>query len=357
VVSLTDTELKADALEAMIQQEEIDLEEVEVLEGYDMNGPLTRTDDSDLPVHDSVAETFEELDVGENNFAALVSGHPIENLRYFRDKQLQQPELGMVGELGSVIVNGGTEMVHPEEDPLELHSIYRNLYQKAAEQEVKLLPQNNVSNVVGCVRVEGEGVPGDERSGLYRREDVKNQSTEDIAQALEPHRGFNYNGEKITFEDNLRNAVVLTDTLREEFDYPGLRFEQNGDGEIAFYRDEQDREDYTLEDAHEFIAEEVPEDYEYLVNDDWGVDFLTSDEASKENGARALADKYFGDDNYVITHVGDKESDIMTSYDTFILPQEGTEAHQYAKENKIPHIPVEDGAEYAKIMAELDGRR
>lgn len=357
MVLLTSIKLKADALEAMVQQEDIDLEEVEVLEGYDMNGPLTRTDDSDLPVHNSVAETFEELDVGENNFAALVSGHPIENLRYFRDNQLEQPELGMVGELGSVIVNGGTEMVHPEENPLELHSIYRNLYQKAAEQEVKLLPQNNVSNVVGCVRVEGEGVPEDERSGLYRREDVKNQTTEDIAEALESYDGFNYDGEKITFEDNIRNAVILTDTLTEEFDYPGLRFEQNGDGELAFYRDKNDREDYDIDDAHEFIAEELPESCEYLANDDWGVDFVISDEASKENGARALADKYFGDDDYIITHVGDKHSDIMTSHDTFILPQEGTEAHQYAKENKIPHIPVEDGAEYAQIMAEIDGRR
>lgn len=350
------TQLKADALEAMIEKEDIDLEETEILEGYDMNGPLTRTDDSDLPVHDSVKEKFEELDVGENNFAALVSGHPIENLRYFRDKQLEQPEMGMVGELGSVIVNGGTEMVHPEEDPRELFDIYQDLYRKAAEQEVKLLPQNNISNVVGCVRVEGEGRTEDERSGLYRRDDVQDQGTEDIAEALEPYSGFQYDGERITFEDTTKNAVILTDVLREQFDYPGIRFEETEDGQLAFYRDTEDRDDYDLEDAHRFIEEEVPDEHEYLVNDDWGVDFMTSSQASKENGARALAEKYFGNDDYVITHVGDKESDIMTSYDTFIMTQEGTEAHRYAQENKIPHIPVEDGAEYAEILAELDGR-
>lgn len=347
-------ELKAEALKAMMEKEGIELDEVEILEGYDMNGPLTRTDHSELPVHDSVADTFEVLDVGENNFAALVSGHPTGNLRYFRDRKLGQEEMGIVGELGSVVVNGGVEMVHPEEDPLELFDIYRDVYRKAAEQEVKLLPQNNISNVVGCIRVEGEGRPGDERSALYQRAEVLEQSTDDIARKLEPYGGFEYDGERILFEDTMRNAVVLTDVLREEFDYPGVRFEEAEDGRIAFYRDRNDREDFSLEEAHDFIAEEVPEQYEYLVNDDWGVDFMTSTEASKERGARALAENYFGEDEYVITHVGDKESDIMTSRDTFMLPQEATEAHEYCQENSVPHVPVEDGAEYAEILAELD---
>lgn len=353
------TELKADALEAMLEKEGIELEEVEILEGYDMNGPLTRTDDSDLPVHDSVAETFEELDVGENNFASLVSGHPIQNLRYFRDKQLEQEELGMVGELGSVIVNGDVEMVKPEQEPRELYQVHQDLYDSAAEQNVKLLPQNNISNVVSCVRVEGEGSPEDERSGLYRREEVAEQSTEEIAEALEPYEDrFEYDeeNERILFRNSTTNAAVLTDVLREEFEYPGVRFEEAEDGRVAFYRDQEDREDYTLEDAHDFIVEQVPDEYEHFVNDDWGVDIVTS-EVSKEDGARALAEEYFEDGEYVITHVGDKESDIMTSYDTFMLPQEGTEAHEYCRENKIPHIAVEDGGEYAEVLAELEGRR
>ncbi|MFB6143713.1 MAG: hypothetical protein ABEJ98_00235 [Candidatus Nanohaloarchaea archaeon] len=352
-----ETELKADALEAMMEREGIELGEVEILEGYDMNGPLTRTDDSDLPVHGSVAETFDELDVGENNFAALVSGHPIQNLEYFRDHQLEQEELGMVGELGSVMVNGGVEMVHPDIEPRELYEIHRDLYEKAAEENVKLLPQNNISNVASCIRVEGEGSPGDERSGLYKREEVVEQSIDEIAEALEPYDRFDYDGERILFNNSTTNAAVLTDVLREEFEYPGVRFEEAEDGRIAFYRDRSDRSDYSLEDAHEFVVEEVPDEYDHFVNDDWGVDIVTSEDVSKEEGARALAEAYFGEDDYVITHVGDKESDIMTSYDTFMLPQEGTEAHDYCLENRIPHVAVEDGAEYAEVLAELEGRR
>ncbi len=351
-------ERKADVFIRMLEADGRKPDEIELIESHDVNGPWVSTDDAEFHLKEEVEYVLDQVDLGGTHHTILASGHPIENLRKVRGERLGKEDLGLVGELGSVYEDGGgLEFVYPEEDPRELFDVHRRLYEKAADEEVKLLPQNNVSNTVTCIRVEGEGEPGDERSGAYRVDGIREQTLEDIAGELEDYNGFEYDGDRVAFDNSLKNAAILTDVLRYEFRYPGLRFERADDGRIAFYRDPEDDPDMELDEAWDFVKDALPEGAEPVENDDWGVDVKTRGNISKGVGIHSYADEKLDEVDYAIAHVGDSETDVLEVEGAYNFPLEGTEAHEYCVENRIPHIPVENyGAEFAEIMGEVADR-
>jgi hypothetical protein len=352
-------EARAEQLDSMLDEQDIDPAQRDILIGSDMNGPLASTTSADLPLHDGVKDAFHRLDLDQDGReAAIISGYDLHTLWNFRDGRLEMPELGVVGELGSVYeIDGEVRLTAPDESDSPLIDAYRSLYQEAAVEGRKLLLQGNSSNVVGCVKVEAEGTPDDPRAEIYQRFDVDTGvDTASIYQGLEESSAFTYNeGEgMIIFDDTPAAARQVKDILTNGHAYTGVRFEDLDDDRIGFYRDREDR-DIDLETAHIFIEQALDgNDITYDHNPDWGSDFLNADaDVSKERGANRLAQAYFDTDDpdeYIILHVGDKQSDVMTGENTVFFAQEGMEAERYCRENDLPHITVQDGAEYADIV-------
>lgn len=321
---------------------------MQYLISYDMNGPLTRTDTSDLVPHDGVKEVFESLPYDDEDVAfAINSGYDIDTLRHFRDDVLEQSDLHLIGEMGSVYENDGDlTQVFEDEPEDDLLAIKQQLYEQAARDERKIHEQGNYSTTVGCTRIEAEGSASDPRGELNAHHAFDPDTrTEDIYASLETEH-FDYTDEMVTFDPADMDAVKeLADTLRHEHTFSGVRFTETNDG-IGFYRDPDDA-DLDLEDAHEFMETVLAETgWDYQHNPDWGTDYMKDLELSKQHGAAELADELF-DGPVTVIHVGDKPGDVMNGGDSFYAI-EGSEAEKYCIKNEVPHETVSDGVEFTQ---------
>lgn len=347
---------KIEATEQILESKDYNSEK-NILVGLDWNGPIANTCDS-REIDEHTVQQIQELENYDFE-TSLVSGHPMVNLEEFKEI-LDMEELHRVGELGSMYaVNGeNPEQVNPEISREPIDKSYQKLYQEAAEEEIKLLPQPNISNIVACVRAEAEGSErGEKRGGTYRL-DESGETTEEIYQYLDGE-GFEYDKDnnRVVFENNLENAAELTETLTHNFRYPGLRFENAEDGKIQFYRATEDDTEKIAspEEAHEFIIEAIPEelDLEFHKNDDYGVD-LEINGSSKYKGMKALANELYQEDTNFYFHVGDKKGDIMMEDDSLFFPQKEKQAQRVLEDQGFTayedFVPVEDAAEYIKIV-------
>ncbi|MCJ7429317.1 MAG: hypothetical protein MUP66_02900 [Candidatus Nanohaloarchaeota archaeon QJJ-5] len=326
---------------------------MQYLISYDMNGPLTRTDTSELIPHEGVKDAFDRLPYEDADIEIVInSGYDIETLRHFRDDVLEQDDIHLIGEMGSVYDHDGDlEQVFPDEPEQDMIDLKRRLYQEAAAQKRKLHEQGNYSSTVGCTRIEAEGSPTDPRGEVYKHHAFDPAvETEDIYTAL-PDDRFTYDGDHITFDPTDDTAIkALSDTLRYEYTFTGVRFHETEEG-IGFYRDTEDAP-ITRDQAHGFMEQVLDEtDWQYQHNPDWGTDYMKDLELSKQHGATQLATALFDADPQII-HVGDKPGDVMNG-DASFYAIEGSEAQQYCERYDISHTVVSDGVEFTDHVLAL----
>jgi len=341
-------------------EEDIDLDERDILIFYDINGPSAAKDSSELEPHDGVPEAVGQLAQRDDVEVAINSGYDLNTQEYFRDQQLDVDDLHLVGELGSVYqINGDVYQVN--DDPKEdLLSLKQQLYREAAEQGIKLLEQPNQSNVVSCTRVEGEGTPEDPRGEAYKHFAVDEYlETEQLWEELQDVEGVDYrpDDDVIHFDDDIETVEQISDVIRYEHPFAGVRFFTTDDGRLGLYRDRKDN-GMNLEDAHAFMDEVLEETaWDPSHNPDFGTDYIkTAADPSKEKGANALAQHLFDTDDpndYVILHVGDKPDDVMEGDNAVFFAQSGMPATDYCEDNGIDYIEVENAVDYSHILDNL----
>jgi len=324
-----------------------------VLVGYDLNGPLTSTRDASLFPRPTVQRAMSYL-IGENVSKAILSGWDMRSLRYFRDRRLGITELALIGEMGAVYEDSGQIF---EIDPISKRIHYemkRRIYEKAAEEGLKIAIQGNVSTRVACVYFEAD----EEDRGNLRNHFLVTDThvtTGDIFNALRKKGNFRYNGEKIEFEITTENIKEIDYVLSKVFTLQSVRLEKVGQ-KIALWRDNKDNREFSLEDMIEFSKSAVPKGWKVDPNPDYCVDLVFEGDGvklNKEKTANVFARKKFKSNEYIITNVGDKKADILMGENTLNFPQYGTEARRYCKKNGIPHVPVLHGGDYSLIIAEL----
>lgn len=320
---------------------------------YDVNGPLTSARDASLFPLMTVQRAILFLR-GENVSKALLSGWDTMSLIYFRDRRLGLSDLGVIGEKGAVYEESG-EIYEVSPIPEETHyQMKKGIYEAAAEEGLKIAIQGNMSTRVGCVYIEAdEEDRGNLRNHfLVRDTDVK---TQDIFAALRRKENFKYDGEKIEFEPTLKNIEEIDFVLSRIFPLRSVRLEKRGQ-KIALWRDNKDNKDFSLEDMVEFCKKAVPKGWEIDPNPDYCVDLVyraDGVELNKERTANEFAKRKFKSDEYIITNVGDKKSDVLVGKNTLFFPQYGTEAQKYCREKKVPSVPVLHGGDYSLIVAEV----
>lgn len=352
-----DLELRTERAAQLLEEQGVDIGERDVLVGYDMNGPMAEQESVELRVYPEVKRAMDAVPLDREGVeAALISGWNVPRLETVRDDQLDE-RYHVVGELGAAYAYNGAVQETVEGQREALIRFKQELYRSAAEEGWKIAEQGNVSSVVGNVTVEGEGRPGDPRGRVYEGfPDATAVTTDDLWDTVRDHPGFTYAGGMVLFEDTSAAVERVHTLLTGDFPYTGVRFEEVGD-RLGFYRDRADAA-IDIEEAHTFltgVAAGTPWTLDY--NEDWSADHVYSQVAfDKEAGANALAQDMFAteqEEDYLITHVGDKAGDVMRGENAFFFPQVGTPAHTYCLEEDVPHVAVVNAADYAAIVERL----
>lgn len=327
--------------------------ETNILLGLDMNGPLTLTTDASLNPLTTVQKGICSIQ-SPNVIKMLMSGWDFQSLKKFREK-IGIPELGIVGELGAVFNFMGDKIHEPCPIDIDIHyKMKRAFYIAVAEAGLKIASQGNSSTRVGCFYIEAES---EDRGNLRNNPLYRDISTRTIFDVLEDIKSgafeYNYDDENIRFEPSDENIIVMDYVLSQIFPLVSVRFKKRGK-KIIFWRDSEDDPKFTFNDMKEFSKEVTPEGWKIYYNNDYCFDFVyigDGVELNKEFTANELGKMIFGDEEFILFNIGDKESDTLRRENGLSFVMNGTEAKQHCKDKGIPHINVINGGDYGLIIA------
>ena len=342
---------KAEEVIRIAEEKELNIQKP-ILVGYDMNGPLTATFDASLQPLITVQKGILALH-GNEVYKVIMSGWDIITLRNFRDERIGISEMGLIGELGAVYEHQGQIFKMFSVGKEKHYRMKLRVYQEAAKEGLKIAIQGNISDRVACIYFEADS----EKRGnvrhhfLVRDTDIK---TQDIYEALRRKEEFGFDGKKIKFKPTVQTIEEMDFVLSQVYPLNSVRLASEGE-EIALWRDNTDREDFTFENMLDFAEKVIPKEWKIDPNNGWCIDIIyRGDETklNKEYTANKFGERVFGTDDFIITNIGDKKSDLLLGGNTLFFPQYGTEAQRYCEQNDILHIPVLHAGDYSLIIAE-----
>ncbi len=316
----------------------------------DVQGPLTRLIDAGFFPWWGVATSlhFLESRVQEYIPIAINSGWDLSTLINFRDKRLGDNSINLIGEDGAVYLKDNkVNEVNPIAEDI-YYGMIRNVIENAAEENLKIAFQGNFSKRVGCIYIEGDAP---ERGDIRNHFLVKgsNVPTRDIYNAIKERDNnnlFGFDGEYVEFEPE--GIALLDEVMRKEYPLQSIRLREEN-GKLYFKRDDKENKSFTLDDMVNFFEESVPESWKIDVNPDYNADIIYIGDGkspTKETTANILGNEIFGDEDFAITHIGDKPGDVFKGRNTIFFAQYGTPAHKYCEENNIPHVPIISAVDY-----------
>lgn len=357
------TETDAKELHQLLEENEIDPEQDNMFVVFDKDGPLEDPSVSTAETWNNVEEVVGTLEPHPGLEFAVVSGWDVDTLRRRRDNYLND-SFHLSGSMGTVVdINGKKDQVH-DIGKDDIYSTFQNVYDAAADENLKIHPQGNSSNIVGSIKMEAEsperadvGAIADEVSASEIYSAIKNR---------EPGAEFFYteaDRPKVVFENNEENSKILTEVLTEDFVYPGLRFEREDNDKISVYRDPVDREDVHRDRIYQVLQEAAPSNFQVKPYDDWGADLIREvDEfTGKPQGVATLGEEVFGSEEYSTVIIGDSTTDMavpLENPDSYFVAIEGSEAehrsHEYEEWTEgEDYIVVEDGVEFAGMLSSV----
>ena len=367
------TELQAEELEGMLEENDVDIENTNLLAVYDKDGPLEDPSVSAAVIHEGVEGIVGTLEAQSGFVPAVVSGWDVDTLSRRRGNYLNQ-DFMVAGSMGTVAeIDSEKHQVHPDVDKDRIYRSFQKVFQQAAKYEgsekegLKILPQGNFSNIVASIKFEAEN----ERARVGEIAD--NPTTEEIYEAIADRGGeehfsrFEEDGEKkIAFENSQESAEILADVLSQDFVYPGVRFEETGGRQIALYRDEEDAENFDKQEGYDLLARAAPEGVEDKPYDDWGSDMIVKvdEEFGKPQGVRMLAEEAFGREEYRGLMIGDSETDREVAYeneDIYFVAIRGSEAHEEAIkddewERGTDYLLAENAVDFTEALSDTMGK-
>lgn len=325
-----------------------------ILVAYDMNGPLTAVHDATLNPLPTTQKGILSIQ-GENVVEALMSGWDLKSLKSFREK-IGASEMGIIGELGAIFTLRGNKTYEPCPVESKIHyKMKKDLYLAVAEAGLKIAVQGNASTRVACFYFEAES---ESRGNLKNHPLSQNISIRTIFDVLEEIEGgaFEYDdNENIRFEPSDRNIMIMDYVLSQVFPLTSVRFKKRG-RKIIFWRDPEDDTEFTINEMVKFSEDVIPKGWEIDPNPDYCIDLVYIEDGiklNKEFTANEFAKRIFGEEDFIITNVGDKKSDLLEGDNTLFFPVTGTQAEEYCEENEIPCVSVLHGGDYGLVIAYL----
>ena len=322
--------------------------------GYDAQGPQVRVIDASFTPLINVQKAMLSIYPSLRVFKLIISGWDLSTLRFFRDRRLGMPELGLIGELGSVFEDKGKIFrINPIPDE-EHHRLKQRIFVEAAKAGLKIAIQGNNSNRVVCIYFEGDDPDrGDLKSHFLVQ--GMNVQISDLYELIRDKTQFRFDGEKISFEPSLENIRAIDWILGRERPFNSVRLSEE-DGTISIRIDDKDNRDFSLEDMKRFVTGIVSQDWEIDPSSDFCVDFVYRGDnvfTSKEEAANIFARRKSGTERYVITNVADMVRDVFEGENTIFFPLRGTQAEKHCMDHGIPHVSVINAVDYSLIMAAI----
>ena len=368
---------KADRVEEIADEKEIDLKETIILPNFDMNGPIVDKDTIDYSLNSGVEEAMSFLDEKSDFPLSMLSGWDVNTLQFVAEDRLGI-EMDHVGELGSQAIISGDQSKTVDAEYDDILEFRKELYLSAAADELTINEQGNISPVTGCTYGEGhrenlfENHPIAQHSKekfstekLYKdilEEDIDTERVaiggEDIITGL-PERLQENSGNYMAIDLSSDEAVeALSEKLTHDYPLMGLKLEYVGGQEIRLTPNTQERvamSDDNFLNYFQRLMDGVASGtkFELEHNPDISTDYQRTDvDISKEHGANYRASMLTNKD-YVLLNVGDKPGDVLEGENTIFFDQEGYPSEEYVDEKDMESVTVEDAAEYSLIVAEL----
>jgi len=338
----------------------LDIRNAPLFVGFDMNGPLTRTDDAALRPYPHARECISQLFSLKKVAAAIVTGWDAGTVSGSFLQELNLNQLGLIAEHGMVFIsNGKLNHAAPFRES-DILKYAQAVLETAAEMKVPVAFQPNLSSGVQCVYVDGD--PKDHGNLLehaLRRKFLNTGAREVWIAAKKAGFDGNYNktSDEIRFEPSKKNLMSLYNALART--YPLLSFVVRKAGKDLFLKISRTNEPVCGEAELKRFAEELEKRLERRceVNKDWCVDVWAKGErferVNKESTTRLFAEKQLKTKNFVMTNVGDRPGDVFSGSNSLFFAMQGTKAEEHAKSNLKNFVIVKDGRDYALILAEI----
>ena len=348
-------------------RKELNLYGSPIIELFDMQGPPDERLIGDHKRWEDMKNALLLAKRNPNELKVIGSGWDGASVEYIINEKLGGVMKYAIVERGAAIleIDAASEDddcvydLYPLGNPEDLYEIEKNMLIYAAELELALGAQGNVSKSSNCFYVEANSL---ERGNLREHFLVKrrgNPSTKDIYYAIDHSEfdtsGFTYEDEKIKFKPTIKNTEILHFILNEVYTLQSVRFAEEGDGIISIRRDNEDKPGFKLKDIDEFAENTVPYGWDYVTNDDFCMDFFVNDiHLTKEYAVKRLGEIAFPGKNVITIYTGDNEYDVFTERDNSIfLPKAGSAAEKYCIDKGIEHVTVGSTVEFLLIMAAI----
>jgi hypothetical protein len=325
-----------------------------IVAGLDVNGPIVSCDDSDLHPFKGAIEAINHLMSQTGVEVTLMTGWDLTTMGFFRQDRLKLP-IGIVGEYGMAYeLKGNTRHLYPY-DESEATTFVSNVFTAAAEEELKVAFQGNVSPGAGAIYIEG-----DVNGNLLNHALVKGRrpTTQQLFEAITAESKADLEGEKIVFENKPENMKGFYSALFRKHPLISVRVKKEEGGKLSFVIDDKDKEGFTFEDLKKFgeRAKELT-GRKVLVYEDFGVDFMSpkaEGKYSKDTGLREYAKEAFDSSDFMCAIIGDKKSDVPINTDGVIMfALKGADAENIVKGmDDLPSLYPNDVRDFALALAE-----
>lgn len=353
IVSLCDLNqsdilIKGNNLYNMIER--LDLIDLPILVGFDINGPLVSTKDATMTPFAGAPEAIRFLSLFPKTKLCLVTGWDYSTAFSFASMSLGMPDMAIISEKG-MVYSTGKEIIHlyPNSDK-EISKLASSVLGVAQRHGLQVAVQGNVSSGCQCVYIEGFN-----RAKLSQHPLLRNVTVDSISlkNALNRRRiEFSNNGDIFQIQ---ASAKELYNMLRFELPLFPIRFIKNSSltkWNYSIKADSQDIAEFSWQDFKSTINEIcINSDRNQDLNKDYSADMSTklavSGGFSKDMAIKELGKIFFGN-NCLITNVGDKVDDKIGGENTLFFPQLNTDAVRNGNKDVFPVI---NGMEYALLIS------
>ncbi len=329
----------------------------DIVIGLDVNGPIVAVDNNDLMPMEGARECVEYLLGLENVKTALMTGWDLSSMTFFRDERLGLGALGIVSEYGMVYKKGDEVVFIYPYDEKEALAFLKTAIDIHADHDLKFAIQGNFSSGVGPLIIEA-----DQNGNLLEHPLVKGR----VPKIEDLHREAERGGSevelkdgKVLFKNEAANLRGIFESLARKHPLVSVRFHRVEGDMCSLELDSQDKPGFAFSDLQvigDILSQRTGR--RCMVYEDFGIDCFAKevDEGDyyKQAGLDAYGRDVLAGEPFVKIIVGDKANDAPKVFEgTLFCPQKGSEAEEYASENKIPSTPVGDVRDFALALGAL----
>lgn len=328
-----------------------------IVAGLDVNGPIVSCEDTNLIPFKGAIEAIDHLRSQDGLEVTLMTGWDLTTMSFFRQDRLKKLPIGIVGEYGMAYeLRGKMRHLYPFDEKEAANFPYA-VFKAAADDNLKVAFQGNVSTGAGAIYIEG-----DRNGHLLNHCLVKGRrpSAQQLYNAIKDGGSqARLEGQKIVFENKPENMKGFYTALFKTHPLISVRVKKESGDMLSITIDENDKPGFTFEDAKKFGEKaKAVTGRDVLVYEDFGLDCISpkvkEGNYSKDSGLREYAKEAFGTGDFMCAIIGDKKSDIpKNTKGVLMFAIKGSDAEKITRGMAdLPTVNPNDVRDFALALSE-----